>query len=268
MRVPDFPYLIIASQRDVEQPRNLGYRGWRPPAARRKLRDVLPYPQTLPRSSWAARITALGPSNLAMRYPLPAKDQDGIGYCWVYGTTRAIEVERARRGLKQLDLCPESLGGPLTGWRNEGGYAAEAFGGAQTAGIAEATYCPQPHALRPSLWHPGWQGNAASQKCTSWYDLEPSDRQPNYDELVSALLEPLPVAIGLDWWGHLVCALAAVIIPIQAGLTPNTPTGDTVGVLFQNSWGADWPTEGENGYAVLTEATATPDGAGVPIITT
>jgi hypothetical protein len=39
-------------------------------------------------------------------------------------------------------------------------------------------------------------------------------------------------------------------------------------VLFQNSWGADWPTPGANGLACLTESKATPDGAAAPIIVT
>lgn len=266
MRLPDFPYLIIASARDVEHHRNMGYRGWRQPGQARRLKAGLPPPPTIPRADWARQIALLGDANLAKKFPLPAKDQNGLGYCWVYGTTRAVEVDRLRLGLAALDLCPESLGGPLTDWKNEGGYAAEAFQGLETAGIAESYLCPTPHSLNPRLWDSAWQTNAKSHECMSWYDLESDDRQPTFDEVITALLTPLPVAAGLDWWGHLVAFLAAVVIPRESGLPPNTPTDDTIGVLFQNSWGPDWPSKGENGYAVLTEAFATPDGAGVPII--
>jgi hypothetical protein len=41
-----------------------------------------------------------------------------------------------------------------------------------------------------------------------------------------------------------------------------------VGVLFQNSWGVDWPSPAANGFACLTESRATPDGAAAPVIVT
>ena len=39
----------------------------------------------------------------------------------------------------------------------------------------------------------------------------------------------------------------------------------SVGVLFENSWGEDWPTKGMEGFACLTENYATPDGAASPV---
>jgi hypothetical protein len=78
-----------------------------------------------------------------------------------------------------------------------------------------------------------------------------------FDEVITCLLNRVPVAAGLDWWGHLVCFLDPVILP-----------DGSVGVLFQNSWGVDWPTPGANGLACLTESRGTPDGAAAPVIVT
>ena len=81
----------------------------------------------------------------------------------------------------------------------------------------------QPHSLRPKRWKPGWQDNAQLHEAVQWYDLESSDQQPIFDEVVSCLLSRVPVAAGLAWWGHLVCFLDAVILP--PGVAPaNTPT--------------------------------------------
>ena len=109
-----------------------------------------------------------------------------------------------------------------------------------------------PHSLRPRLWKPGWQQNALEHEVADWYQIGTS-----FDEVITCLLNRIPVAAGLDWWGHLVCFLDPIILP-----------DGSVGVLFMNSWGVDWPTPGANGLACLTEDLATPDGAAAPIIVT
>ena len=155
-------------------------------------------------------------------------------------------------GLPFHDLSPESVGGPCTGWRNEGGYASEAFDQLQNAGACESSYLDAPHSLRVNRWRPGWQQNAKLHEAVKWYEIDAS-----FDDVITCLLNRIPVAAGLDWWGHLVCFLDPVLLPDAS-----------VGVLFQNSWGVDWPSPGANGLAVLTESRATPDGAAAPVIVT
>ena len=217
-------------------------------------------------SEWHDRIKAAAPgapgqgtflSDLVKQKGLAAKDQDGLGYCWVYGSTRAVEIQRAVQGLATLDLSPESVGGPCTHWRDTGGYASEAFDQLQNFGACESSYMNAPHSLRHLLWKPGWQQNALLHEAVDWYDIESGDAAPTYDEVITCLLNRVPVAAGLDWWGHLVCFLDPIILP-----------DGSVGVLFQNSWGADWPTPGANGLACLTESRGTPDGAAAPIVVT
>lgn len=268
MTIADFPYKIIASTADADRIRPRGYRGWNGARFADRNRNPSPVLATIPRALWAEAICNLGPANLKDAYPLPAKDQNGLGLCWAYGSTRVVEVKRLALGLPSLELCPESVAGPLTGWRDEGGYAAEAFAQIEQYGIAIQSLCPNPHALNPRLWDPSWQANAKSHEAVNWYDIEQADRLPNYDEVVTCLLNRTPVAAGLDWWGHLVAFLAAIILPPDVNCAVNTPTGHKVGVLFQNSWGTDWPNAGDNGYAVLVEQLATPDGAAAPTIAT
>jgi len=285
-----FPYLIISDANAREfcsgGPRagSLGYKGWQRPDAPHSFRGGRPVVGAIPRSEWKDRIRAGQGSflsDLVKQQGIAAKDQNGLGYCWVYGSTRTVEIRRATMGLPFHDLAPESVGGPCTGWRNEGGYASEAFDQLQAAGACESAYLDAPHSLRVNRWKPGWQQNARLHEAVQWYELgagsgeqgaergrqearssspAPCSMHPApgpFDEVITCLLNRIPVAAGLDWWGHLVCFLDPVVLP-----------DGSVGVLFQNSWGVDWPAPGGNGLACLTESRATPDGAAAPVIVT
>ncbi len=280
-----FPYLIISDANAHEfcsggpLARHFGYRGWQRPDAPHAFRGGRPIGGTIPRSEWPDRIRAGQGSflsDLVKQQGIAAKDQNGLSLCWCYGSTRAVEVRRATMGLPFHDLSPESVAGPCTGWRNEGGYASEAFDQLQSAGACESSFMDAPHSLRAARWKSGWQDNARLHEAVEWYEigggqgagseeqgassLAPSSvlQAPGpFDEVITCLLNRIPVAAGLDWWGHLVCFLDPVLLP-----------DGSVGVLFQNSWGIDWPTPGANGLAVLTERKATPDGAAAPVIVT
>ena len=226
----------------------------------------------VPRTQWTSRIEAGAEygtflSDLVKQRGIKAKDQGSLGYCWVYGSTRAAELWRILGGQAWLELSPESVGGPCTHWRNRGGYASEAFDQLENFGACETSYMDRPWSLQPRLWKPGWQKNALTHEVPDWYDIETDDKLPAgatcFDEVISCLLNRIPVAAGLDWWGHLVCFLDPILLP--PGTAPaNTPDGSTVGVLAINSWGVDWPTPGANGLFCLTEDLATPDGAARP----
>lgn len=231
-----------------------GYLGWERPGVPHKFKAGLDVGPTIPRSEWVPRIQAgqgTFLSDVVKSKNIPAKDQNGLGYCWVYGSTRAVEIQRCVMGFDHVELSPESVGGPCTGWRNEGGYASEAFNQIQTAGICEASYMDKPHSLQPQRWKDGWQDNAKTHRAIEWYEIGTS-----FDEVVTCLLNRQPVAAGLDWWGHLVCFLDVVY------------KDGKFYILIQNSWGRDWPNEGDNGFSLLSESRATPDGAAVPLIVT
>jgi hypothetical protein len=281
MKAAAFPYLVISdanykqflgtkpSERSglvasTEQILNpilrgpTGYKGWHHPEAKHNFRGSRPVGATISRDQWVPRIQAGQGSflsDLVKQRGMPAKDQGDLGYCWVYGSTRSMEIQRVAQGLPMLDLSPESVGGPLTRWRNEGGYASEAFGQLENYGACQSSFMDAPHSLTPRRWKAGWQQDALQHEVTDWYELDASDKAPIFAAVITCLLNRVPVAAGLDWWGHLVCFLDPIVLP-----------DGTVGVLFMNSWGVDWPTPGANGLACLTEDRATPDGAAAPVI--
>jgi hypothetical protein len=261
-----FPYLIISDSnyrqftgRAPAGHFSTGYKGWQRPDKPHAFRGKRPVGQTVPRGQWHDLIQAgqgAFLSDLIKNRGIQAKDQNGLSMCWVYGSTRAVEVQRAIACLPFHDLSPESVGGPCTNWRDEGGYASEAFDQLQNFGACDSSFMDAPHSLRPNRWKAGWQENAKLHEAVDWYEIDGDDSNI-FDEVITCLLHRVPVAAGLDWWGHLVCFLDPVILP-----------DGSVGVLFQNSWGVDWPSPGANGLACLTEDRATPDGAAAPIVVT
>ena len=235
-----------------------GYKGWQDPMRPHEFKGPKPVQEIIPRSEWADRIRAGQGSNVyqaMLAAGVKSKDQMNLNYCWVFGSVRAVEARRLMLGLPHVEKSPESVGGPATGWRNVGGYAGQAFDQLQSGGACDASFLDKPCSLTPSRWKKGWEANARDCEVVDWYNMDGSDGGPMYDEVITCLLNDYPVAAGLGWWGHLVAFIGAVLLP-----------DSTVGILFQNSWlQGDWPRVGDNGFAILTESRATPDGAAAPI---
>ncbi len=201
----------------------------------------------IPRDKWADLIrqgkgTFLGDLTRGL---LPPHDQNATNYCWTHGSVRCLEALRIYEGQPPLILSAESVAVPITGGENRGGTPDEALQWLNTKGACDQTLWPlndrnQKHAKA------GWQDEALNHVILQWADVE------NFDDQMTLALHRVPVAIGLDWWGHLVCQLSPVLLD-DGGF----------GVDFDNSWGPDY---GDNGRAILDEEHATARlGAFAPI---
>jgi len=209
----------------------------------------------IPRSAWQSLILANQGkmlSDLIKQDGIKCKDQDGLNYCWGYGSTETVEVLRSVEHLPYVELSPESVAGPIVNWRNVGGFAEDACSQLNNFGACATSFMDAPNSLRHTSWKEGWEANALLHKIEhSYVDIG------SFDELVTACLNRIPCAVGLDWWGHLVMIVDAVILP-----------DGTIGVMGRNSWGADWPNAGDGGWFTLSESKAQPSGAFGPRVVT
>jgi hypothetical protein len=204
----------------------------------------------IPRTDWPRLIEeGLGSElgDLTLNH-LPPHDQGRTNYCWAHGSITALEHLRVWEGQQPVTLSAESIAVPLTGGRNRGGTPDEAV-------LQMANYgaCPQEYWPLNSLdirdAKPGWDEERNKYRLLRWADVVGFEMQMTF-----ALLR-IPVAIGLGWWGHLVCQLDPVLFE-----------DGTFGIGCLNSWGADY---GVNGYFVLTERRGTADlGAFAPLSAT
>ena len=224
--------------------RATGYIKGTVPKGMATFRSVYPL---IPRSQWSALIaqgkgTFLG--DLMRKQGIPVKDQDGLGYCWVYASTECVEAVRALQGQPFVELSPESVGGPLTGWHNQGGNGLDALDQLTKAGACSVSFMDSANSLSQRRWKTGWQADALNHRITdAWASIDDG----NFDAVMTAALLRLPVSIGLDWWGHQVL----ITEPVDIG-------GGRFGLGFRNSWGK---TYGDDGYDTLDESKAKPDGS-------
>jgi len=201
----------------------------------------------IPREKWADLIRAgqgtfLG--NLT-RPVLPPHDQAQTNYCWAHGSTRAVEALRVYQGQLPLILSAESVAVPLTGGQNRGGTPDEALLQLRKYGACKQEFWPL-NDLNIKHAKTGWDNDRLDHQVIAWADVE------NFADQMTLALHRIPVAIGLGWWGHLVCQLDPILFP-----------DGTFGLGCDNSWGSDY---GENGYFILTESKGTADlGAFAPI---
>jgi len=218
------------------------------------------YPR-IPRARWRELITASAGRSLGdlTKKILPPHDQGATNYCWAHGSVRAVEVLRVYELQHAQILSAESVAVPVTGGVNRGGSPDEALERLISHGAAEQEYWPL-NDLNIKHAKTGWLTNALTHAMLRWADVE------SFDDQATLALHRIPVAIGLGWWGHLVCQIDLVYLDDIAALDCYVRAAGQYGMAIDNSWGADW---GDNGRGYLDEAHATADlGAFAPISAT
>ena len=212
-----------------------------------RLRDVM---NVIPRKDWREIITANKGVFLhdLCQGVLPPHDQGQTNYCWAHGTTRTLEVLNVWSGKRPQLFSAESVAVPLTHGENRGGTSDEALQQLCDKGACPAGMWPS-NDLDASHADNGWQVVALRNRIMAWIDVN------GFEEQITCAIRRLPVAIGLRWWGHLVCQVDPVILP-----------DNTIGIGFHNSWGDGF---GDHGYGLLTESRGTADlGAFAPLSAT
>lgn len=184
----------------------------------------------------------------ATRAGIKSYDQANTNYCHANSPALAIRLNRVVQGERDVVLSPGSIGGPVTGYRNEGAVIEDDLRQIVEFGAATIDFVPA-NQISKGGWKPGAVENAALHKVTHWWDLGNKDSQM-FLRCATLLLQGIPVCVGYNWWSHAVTLTA--LVEISPG---------KFGFEFRNSWGASY---GEDGYGILAEGKGTPDSAYAP----
>jgi hypothetical protein len=201
----------------------------------------------IPRSVWPRLIEEGQGSWLSdlRKGKLPPHDQNGTPLCWAHGSVRAVEILRIYQGQQPLLLSAEQVAYVATHGRMRGGMPEEALAVLRQVGTCNQNLWPL-NSLNERRANPAYETDRENHVVLDWLDIE------NFDDQMTLALNRVPVAIGLAWWGHLVCQLDPIYFP-----------DGTFGIGYDNSWGTDF---GDDGYGILHEDKAKADlGAFAPI---
>lgn len=215
--------------------------------------NAFPESLLIPRSEWQARIQELDETkssipHLCDQAGLKVKDQKSTNYCWANGPVHCVEVIRVLQGHAPLVLSAASVAAQVKDYWNSGGWGSEALDWIIKNGIVPDEKWPNAAIDRK---YATAENLALAKRFAvvgvGWYELEPR----NLDQLISALLRRIPVAVGYNWWGHEVSAVRPVWVDGE------------VAIQIDNSWGQQW---GTNGRGILQGRKMLPDDAVAPVV--
>lgn len=209
----------------------------------------------IPRSEWPDRIREMEAtktrlsdlilSTYSTGKPLTSLNQNGTNYCWINGVVTGMETMLLAMGQPFVRLSPASVGAPIKGYRNVGGWGQEGLAYIVAHGICTLDEWPANAISRQHDTEANRQARA-KRKVFEFDELRPR----NVDELMTMVLNRIPVAVGYNWWSHEVCGMDPVLLG-----------NDNYGLRIRNSWGESY---GEKGFAVLSGSRMVPDDACCP----
>lgn len=176
------------------------------------------------------------------------KDQNGQGYCWAYSVTRTAEYVRAGMGLEHNPLSAHSVACKVKGFRDEGGWCGLSAQFIRANGIVPETLWPARSMSRSHDTAANWAEGGKYRIVEDFVDLtrDVYDQNLSFAQVVSCLLQNIPVAADFNWWGHSVCLVDVAEVDGEV-----CPDGD-------NSWTPGW---GDNGTFRLQGQRKYPNGA-------
>lgn len=167
---------------------------------------------------------------------IPALDQNGQGFCWMYSVTMSVMIQRAAAGQPYVRLSAHAGACKVKNFRDEGGWCGLGAKWIRENGQPPVEKWPEQSMSRQYDTAATW-AEAAKYKITEdWVDVAKAvyDQNLTAKQIASCLLLNIPVAIDYDEWGHSICAIRWV--KIEAG---------SYGPLILNSWDDRWGDLGE-----------------------
>lgn len=185
--------------------------------------------------------------DVADAYGLKCKDQGQTNYCWVNGPTYCLEYIRLMSNLPAVPLSPASAGGPIKGFRNQGGWGRQALEWIETRGLVPTSEWPD-NAIDSRYYTDANRALALNYRTTEWWVFDARDLRAVASCVVGL---GVPASPGYNWWGH------------QVSIVDFVWKSGTFWPVIRNSWGMGWK---DMGYAVLEGSRAYPDDCVAPAV--
>jgi len=179
-----------------------------------------------------------------VRGVIPCNDQNGLNYCHAYGTVMKAMCQRLVQYHAYVELSAESVGGPITNWRDAGADPTDDMAQMAKYGACPASYMDQPHSRNPSRWKAGWEQVALDYRATDWVDGRTLGN--TFDVAATMAILGAPPAAGFYWWSHYISGPYRLL---DLG-------GRKYALRYRNNWG---PAFGDDGFVDFAEGKGTPD---------
>jgi hypothetical protein len=172
--------------------------------------DTIPL---IPREEWPDRISQMEReksrlSDMMVDAGIPVLNQGPLSFCWAYSCANAVMAMRAQQGLPFVLLSPESIAGPVNGYRDGGNYIVEALRQVMRVGIASVEFVPF-QTVSKRGFRDGWEQDAAKHRAIEFWDM-PNDGQ-RFARQMSVLFARQPMPGAHNWERHSVVAVDPVM---------------------------------------------------------
>lgn len=174
--------------------------------------------------------------------PIPSRDQNGKGYCWMHSGTSSALLIRAANNQPYADLSAYAGACMIKNYRDEGGNGIDGIEFFAQRGIPTSQFWPQ-QSMSRSNDNPATWANAAKYMVQDWVDAGDPGQDVMRKRAATILLMGLCGAFDYNWWSHSVCG---------ARLVKRSPFT----IRIWNSWSDQW---GQRGMGDLVEGHAIPD---------
>jgi hypothetical protein len=174
-----------------------------------------------------------------------AYNQSQTNYCWANGPAQSFTTTRLMQGLPLRIISAASVGGPITGYRNVGGWEWDAAEYLMKTGGTTTDNWPNAAISR------SYNTDAVTQDRPNYTGLELIQCK-TFDEFATCCVLGYTGAVAYDWWSHVVQICDVVVIsesPLRLGFR------------LRNSWDDNWGDKndyGVGGFTVLAEGKGTP----------
>jgi len=176
---------------------------------------------------------------------IPSLDQNGQGFCWAYSTTGAVMLMRAVQNLPYKRLSPHAVACKIYNFQDRGAWGALSLDFIRKNGVPDVDYWPEKSMSRQYDKTETWDNAKQYRAAEGWLDLDVEAYDANMIEaqIVTCLLNRIPVIHDFAWWSHSVVCMDYVV-------------GNGRRIL--NSWTDSY---GDKGMAVITGSKIKPMGA-------